>query len=282
MKTFLVHRSQSVLGYESDQFKVKLFNGTTTQTLFDQWDRSIQVTSWSNDGQSLLLELGENGNHVIYQVLNVLTPNQTVTRLIAFNETWHDAYLHPNNSKILLATYDNFFQPTNIVLQTESSIIYITRHNDWLIRRTEFSFGAYHQFELLGARSETVSGWYLLPWNITSDKVSLAFLIHGGPQNSWYNTWGRRWNFQVYAAQGYAVIGINFHGSDSYGQNFTDSITGEYGTLPYEDLQLGLTAILKQKPYIDENRAVALGASYGGFMINWTVGPHRRIMILRT
>ncbi|CAF1093007.1 unnamed protein product [Rotaria sordida] len=165
-----------------------------------------------------------------HSILNVLTPNQAVTRLIAFNETWHDAYLHPNNR----------------------------------------------------ARSETVSGWYLSPWNITSDKVSLAFLIHGGPQNSWYNTWGRGWNFQVYAAQGYAVIGINFHGSDSYGQSFTDSITGEYGTLPYEDLQLGLTAILKQKPYIDENRAVALGASYGGFMINWTVGHHRRIMILRT
>jgi len=76
----------------------------------------------------------------------------------------------------------------------------------------------------------------------------------------------------VFAAAGYAVVAINFHGSDSYGQKFTDSITGNYGTLPYQDLQLGLTAILKSYPYIDPSRAAALGASYGGFMINWIAG----------
>ncbi|CAM2698224.1 unnamed protein product [Rotaria socialis] len=89
-------------------------------------------------------------------------------------------------------------------------------------------------------------------WSTNLDIPPVAFLIHGGSQNSWYNTWGRGWSFQAFAAQGYAVIAINFHGSDSYGQNFTDSITGEYGSLHCEDLQLGLTAALKRYPYIDE------------------------------
>ncbi|CAF4816807.1 unnamed protein product [Rotaria sp. Silwood1] len=271
-ENILVYRSQSVPGYESDQFKVKLYDGTITKTLFDQWDQSIQVTTWTNNGQSLFLELGENGEHVIYQSVNIFNPNETVVHRVASGGTWHDVNLHPNNSEIFLATYDDFHQPTNIVLHTQDGKTPITKHNDWLILRTEFSFGAYEQFEFLGARNETVSGWYLSPRNMSSDKVPLAFLIHGGPQNSWYNTWGRGWNFQVYAAQGYAVIGINFHGSDSYGQNFTDSITSEYGTLPFEDLQLGLTAVLKRYSYIDKNRAVALGASYGGFMINWIAG----------
>ena len=81
--------------------------------------------------------------------------------------------------------------------------------------------------------------------NGTNQKAPLAFLIHGGPQNSWYDAWSYRWNYQSFSSQGYAVIAINFHGSDSYGQNFTNSITGQYGTLPYEDLQLGLTAALE-------------------------------------
>ncbi|CAF5060982.1 unnamed protein product, partial [Rotaria magnacalcarata] len=79
-------------------------------------------------------------------------------------------------------------------------------------------------------------------------------------------------NFQSFSSQGYAVIAINFHGSDSYGQNFTDSIIGEYGSLPYEDLKLGLSYALNKFPYINASRAAALGASYGGFMVNWIAG----------
>jgi dipeptidyl aminopeptidase/acylaminoacyl peptidase len=130
----------------------------------------------------------------------------------------------------------------------------------------------YEIFSFVGANNETVSGWHIPPSSGTSGQAPLAFLIHGGPQSSWYDAWSYRWNYQSFSSQGYAVIAINFHGSDSYGQNFTNSITGQYGTLPYEDLKLGLTAALNRYPYIDGNRAVALGASYGGYMINWIAG----------
>jgi dipeptidyl aminopeptidase/acylaminoacyl peptidase len=244
--------------------------GMTVKTLFDEWDASIQVATWMNDGQSLFLELGERGIHALYQALNVLTANPTAA-LYTNVDSHHDVNVHPTDNQTLVLTYDSFILPTNIALRKDNADIPITDHNYMLIGKTQMG-GRYEAFSFEGAGNETVWGWHLEPMNGTGQKAPLAFLIHGGPQNSWYNAWGRGWSFQTFASQGYAVIAINFHGSDSYGQNFTDSITGEYGTLPYDDLQLGLTAALDQYKYIDETRAIALGASYGGYMINWIAG----------
>ncbi|CAF2730588.1 unnamed protein product [Rotaria sp. Silwood2] len=147
----------------------------------------------------------------------------------------------------------------------------LTDHNKALLTKVKISPTA-ETFSFSGARGDKVWGWHVPPSSGTGKRAPLAFLIHGGPQSSWDDVWGFGWNFQTYSSQGYAVIAINFHGSDSYGQNFTDSIIGEYGSLPFEDLQLGLTYALKKFPYIDPDRAVALGASYGGYMIYWIAG----------
>jgi dipeptidyl aminopeptidase/acylaminoacyl peptidase len=103
-------------------------------------------------------------------------------------------------------------------------------------------------------------------------KYPLAFIIHGGPQVSYANTWSYRWNPQTYAGAGYAAVFIDFHGSPGYGQAFTDSISQDWGGKPLEDLQKGLAAALAKYPWIDGERACALGASYGGFMVNWIAG----------
>lgn len=240
----------------------------------DNWDQSIQVTTWAGNGQSLFLELGEQANHVIYQLLDVHYPNRTVVLRGSVNGTSRDINPDPADDQTFILTYENLVAPTNIFLQKGTFSFPATKHNDMLIDRVRWS-PTYELFSFEGARNETVWGWHVPPVTGTSQKAPLAFLIHGGPQNSWYNTWGRGWSFQSYAAQGYAVIAINFHGSDSYGQNFTDSITGEYGTLPFEDLELGLTAALNKYSYIDGSRAIALGASYGGYMINWIAGHPR-------
>ena len=97
-------------------------------------------------------------------------------------------------------------------------------------------------------------------------------LVAVGPQGSFGNDWSYRWNPQFYAGLGYAAVMIDFHGSTGYGQAFTDSISGHWGDRPLEDLQKGWAAALAQFPFLDDNRACALGASYGGFMINWIAG----------
>ncbi|MEG3050872.1 MAG: prolyl oligopeptidase family serine peptidase, partial [Thermomonas sp.] len=86
------------------------------------------------------------------------------------------------------------------------------------------------------------------------------------------NGWSYRWNPQTYAGQGYAVVMIDFHGSTGYGQKFTDAISGHWGDRPLEDLQKGWAAAQKKYAFLDGDKACALGASYGGFMVNWIEG----------
>ncbi|CAF1005777.1 unnamed protein product [Adineta ricciae] len=268
----LVYRAQSVPGYESDQFKIKLINGSNPRmTILNDWDRSVNGLVWAKDGQSLFIEVGEEAENVIYKLSALTSTSTTPLRLLSTGSS-RDISIHPLNLDMFVYTYDSITEPSNIYLfSSPISIRSLTTHNEKLLSKVRMSKVA-EKFSFFGAKNETVWGWHIPPANGTNQKAPLAFLIHGGPQNSWYNAWSYRWNYQAFSSQGYAVIAINFHGSDSYGQNFTDSITGEYGTLPFEDLQLGLTAALKQFSYIDGNRSIALGASYGGYMINWIAG----------
>jgi dipeptidyl aminopeptidase/acylaminoacyl peptidase len=252
-------------------FILFLISGSNSKiTLLDDWDQSIQAITWSHDGQSLFLELGEEARNVIYHLSNIFT-NQSRVRLLN-NGTSHDINLHPTDTQTFVFTYASILEPTNIYLYSPNRMMRsMTDHNKVLLAKVRMSLMA-EKFSFEGARGDRVWGWHVPPPSGTSQRTPLALLIHGGPQSSWTDAWSYRWNFQSFSSQGYAVIAINFHGSDTYGQNFTDSITGEYGSLPYEDLQLGLTHALTNFSYIDPNRAVALGASYGGFMINWIAG----------
>jgi dipeptidyl aminopeptidase/acylaminoacyl peptidase len=103
-------------------------------------------------------------------------------------------------------------------------------------------------------------------------RYPVAFVVHGGPQSSFQDIWSYRWNAQAFAGGGYAVVMIDFHGSPGYGQAFTDSISGDWGGKPLVDLQKGLAAALQKYPWMDGERACALGASYGGYMMNWIEG----------
>ena len=105
-------------------------------------------------------------------------------------------------------------------------------------------------------------------------------IIHGGPQGAILNNWNYRWNLSTFASKGYGVIAINFHGSTTFGEKFTDSINRDWGGKPFDDIMKGTDFILKQYSYLDPNRVGALGASYGGYMINWINGHSDRYKCL--
>jgi dipeptidyl aminopeptidase/acylaminoacyl peptidase len=137
----------------------------------------------------------------------------------------------------------------------------------------DVAFGEYEQFEFKGWNGDTVRGYVVKPWNYQEgQRYPVAFLIHGGPQGSFGDGWSYRWNPQTYAGAGYAVVMIDFHGSTGYGQAFTDAVSQDWGGKPLEDLQQGLATALKSYPWLDSSRVCALGASYGGFMMNWMAG----------
>jgi dipeptidyl aminopeptidase/acylaminoacyl peptidase len=129
----------------------------------------------------------------------------------------------------------------------------------------------FDKFSFAGANNDTVWGWTLRPARVTT-KLPIAFLVHGGPQGTFSNSWSFRWNPRVFSGPGYGIVSVDFHGSTGYGQAFTDSINRDWGGKPLEDLRRGWAAALERYPFLDASRAAALGASFGGYMVNLIAG----------
>jgi len=131
------------------------------------------------------------------------------------------------------------------------------------------------------AHNDEVEGFLVKPPNFdVGRKYPVKFLIHGGPEGAWGDDWSYRWNPELFAANGYVVIMINFHGSTGYGQKFIDAIDGDWGGAPFEDLMKGLDYAEAHYGFIDKDRECALGASYGGYAINWILGHTDRFKCL--
>src|SRR3546814_7787956 len=88
------------------------------------------------------------------------------------------------------------------------------------------------RMQFVGANGDTVWGRILKPEKAAAAKLPVAFLVHGGPQGSFGDSWSTRWNPRLYAEQGYGVVTVDFHGSTGYGQAFTDSINKDWGGKP--------------------------------------------------
>jgi len=152
----------------------------------------------------------------------------------------------------------------------------ITGLNDDALAAT--LMGEPEQFTFEGWNGETVYAYVVKPYDWTAEKAAagqtwpVTFLVHGGPQGSFGNDFHYRWNPQAYVGAGFCTVAVDFHGSTGYGQPFTDSITGHWGDRPLEDLEKGLAAALDQYTWMDGDKVVAAGASYGGYMINWMHG----------
>ena len=147
----------------------------------------------------------------------------------------------------------------------------LTRYNQEFLKDIEMNCAEIFHFK--GAMDELVEGFLIKPpFFDANKKYPLVFLVHGGPQNAWTDDFHYRWNHSLFASPGYVVAAINFHGSPGYGQAFTDSISGNWGGAPFVDLVKGQQYLVENFPFIDGERIVAAGASYGGYMINWMAG----------
>ena len=113
-------------------------------------------------------------------------------------------------------------------------------------------------------------------------KYPVKFLMHGGPQTAWGDAWSFRWNWELMAANGYVVVGINRRGSTGYGQKFVDEVSGDWGGRAYVDLMKGLDYAEAKYPFMDKTRECALGASYGGFMADWVLTHTNRFKCIVT
>jgi dipeptidyl aminopeptidase/acylaminoacyl peptidase len=136
------------------------------------------------------------------------------------------------------------------------------------------------EFNAEGAEKARVHCFVVKPYGFQAGKkYPVLFLIHGGPQGAWGESWTYRWNAQVFAAAGYVVVMPNPRGSDGYGQKFMDDINGDWGGKAYDDIMAVVDHVAAQ-PYADPDRFAAAGGSYGGYMVNWILGHTNRFKAL--
>ncbi len=155
----------------------------------------------------------------------------------------------------------------------------LTDHNGDLLAKLDLPAAESFTFE--GAGGDEVQGFVIKPPGYEEGKkYPVLFLIHGGPQGAWHDEWHARWNYQLFAAPGYALVAINPRGSTGFGQEFTDQISGDWGGRVYEDLMKGLDHALKTYDFLDGERVAAAGGSYGGYMVNWIAGHSDRFKAL--
>jgi dipeptidyl aminopeptidase/acylaminoacyl peptidase len=297
---YIAYRAQQRPGYESDRFRLMLYERATSEKInltedFDRWVGTFTFSAFSND----ILFVAENrGEAPIYSVTlpvksgvkpSSFVPPQLV---LGFNDdlaTTKDGKLvytrmsigAPNEIYVadtrLLGNrcVQTGPQDTNECASFKEQPL--THVNEPVF--SQILMSSLESFWFTGAHNDKVQGFLVKPPNLdASKKYPVKFLIHGGPQGAWGDDWSFRWNPELFASptsgqpSGYVVIMINFHGSTGYGQKFIDAINGDWGGAPLEDLMKGLDYAEQTYPFIDKTRECALGASYGGYMANWILG----------
>ncbi len=253
-------------GFEADRQVIQLRDiaSGTTRALTQGWDRSAASLAWSGDGMSLIVDAADTLENPLFRVD---VPSGQVTRLTREGSA-HNA--RPLADGSVLYTSDSLSAPDDLFrVDRRGRIARLTDVNAALLG--ELDPVALTRFSFAGAGGHKVWGFRLKP-AAAKGKLPIAFVIHGGPQGSFGNGWSFRWNSRLLTAPGYGVVSVDFHGSTGYGQAFTDSISGDWGGKPFEDLKLGFAAATVADPQLDPDRACALGASYGGYMVNWIAG----------
>ncbi|KAL8850714.1 MAG: hypothetical protein Q9221_004362 [Calogaya cf. arnoldii] len=278
-------------GYESDRNRVlhvpdvsEMKSSSRTQLVEieiqeeqAEWDLSPSSVAFSPDGSMLLLVVEEKGNDVLFEIDLPVSSTKSPSHPRALTGPGAVTDVQP----LRVGSNELFISSTSAIDNSIYTIVDPAKLAEARMissnSRSGVSFGLSNEqvseIWFQGAGDYQVHALVTKPSNFSQDtKYPLAYMIHGGPQSAWTNSWSTRWNPAVFAEQGYVVICPNPTGSTGYGQDFVDGITGSWGGLPYEDLVKGFEYIKEQMTYVDTDRAVALGASYGGYMMNWFQG----------
>jgi dipeptidyl aminopeptidase/acylaminoacyl peptidase len=291
---YIAYRAQQRPGYESDRFRLMLYDRKTGEkkNLTENWDHWVGSFVWEKDSAAIDFSAENEGSSPIYSIslsgaLHGLARGYNDDPTIAPSS--EDIFFTKMSLQAPIAIYKastSKYMAISCLTQTGAKNPLencfqdpqaVTHLNDAVLSQVAMS--PLESFWFTGAHNDKVEGFLVKPPNFdASKKYPVKFLIHGGPQGAWGDEWSYRWNPELLAAptsstsSGYVVIMINFHGSTGYGQKFIDAINGDWGGAPFEDLMKGLDYAEKTYPFIDKDRECALGASYGGFMANWVLG----------
>jgi dipeptidyl aminopeptidase/acylaminoacyl peptidase len=299
---YLAWRSQARAGYESDKFRLWLYDRTTKtgKDLLPNFDNWVDEFSWGPSSKTILFASGTSGGESIYET-EIGNDRAAIWATLNHARDDYSNILPLKSDDSVVATRMTVAQPSEVVRLDNSaaiidptpsknhakaeSTIYpapiakelhqLTHLNEALLGQLDMS--PMEPFWFSAADGTKLEGFLVKPPGFDpAKKYPAKFLIHGGPQGAWDDSWSYRWNPELFAANGYVVVMINPRGSTGYGQAIVDGVNGDWGGKPYTDLMAGLDYAEQHYPFIDKNRECALGASYGGYMANWILGHTNR------
>jgi len=272
---YIAYRAQKQPGNEADRFRLMLYDRRTGEKtdLTEDFDRWVGTFTWFPDSSRIYFSSEESGISPVWAVS--LTGPEPKALFVRGNAAgYSDDLAITNDGRTLLFTRMSLRYPIEIyklALPPKGVVQPLTHLNDSVLSQVAMS--PLESFWFTGALGDQVEGFLVKPPNFDPNKkYPVKFILHGGPQVPIGDDWSYRWNSELFAANGYVVIMINFHGSPGYGQKFIDAINGDWGGAPFEDLMKGLDYAEKHYGFIDKGRECALGASYGGYMANWILG----------
>ena len=266
---YIAYTSMMRAGFEADQLRLMVYNRRCGETVdySKNFNLSISELTWDPEGKLIYFMCEDAGNKSVYRIDPVKRSIEPVLQ-----GHYIKGMRFMNNTELVFAK-QTASRPNEIYSYNRETkkLTALTDFN--AILTDKYDLPPYEEFWFTGALGDKVQGYIMKPPNFEEGrKYPAIHLIHGGPQGMWGNNFHFRWNYQMFAARGYVVYMINFHGSSGYGQKFTDTISGHWGDYPYEDLVKGTEYVLQNYDFIDPDRLGAAGASYGGFMINWIAG----------
>jgi dipeptidyl aminopeptidase/acylaminoacyl peptidase len=270
----LAYRLQLRPGYESDKWRLAVMERETSKPaiLSEGLDRSVGGMTWSPDSRRLFFSTEDRGRSGIHMI----SATGGAARSVVSGSSHLDDIQFTPDGKTMIYTEMSGSRPVEIFRAAASggAPTPLTRLNDDLLAAHQLT--PLEEFWVEGAERAQVHSFLVKPPGFQRDRrYPVLFLIHGGPQGAWGETWSYRWNAQVFAAAGYVVVMPNPRGSTGYGQKFTDEINADWGGKVYEDIMAVVDHVTRQ-PYADPDRFAAAGGSYGGYMVNWMLGRTTR------
>ena len=271
---FIAYVSMERAGFEADRLRLMLYDRISGKTneLTKGFDYSVGQIIWSPDSKSIYFTAGKEENVSLFKV-DISSPKVEMI----YKDHFNSSLLISNDGEKLFFKQQRSNLPEEIfyVDSDGKNLKQITSINKELLDKIEMN--PMETFWCKGANGKMVQSLLIKPpFFDPSKKYPMIFLIHGGPQGKWEDEFHYRWNYQMFASQGYIVIAPNPRGSTGYGQKFTDEISGDWGGKPYIDLMNCYDYAVKNFNFIDTKNTFAAGASYGGYMINWIEGHTTR------
>jgi dipeptidyl aminopeptidase/acylaminoacyl peptidase len=275
---YLAYRTQIRGGYESDQWRLAVLDlqSGKMNTLTDTLDRWVESYTWSPDSKRIFMTIDDHGTNPLLMMPAEGGPMRTIAQ---GRSSISDVQFTPDD-KTMIYLDQSGSHPSEIykAVSKDRSGIPLTRLNDGILNGYQLT--PLESISVDGAEGAKIESFIVKPPNFNpNSKYPVLVQIHGGPEGDWGEAWSYRWNAQVFAAAGYVVVLPNPHGSIGYGQAFTDAVNGDWGGRPYDDI-MATVDYVSTLPYVDKDRMVAAGGSYGGYMIDWILGHTDRFKAL--